>query len=39
MPNNLQPLTCAHDADWYQYDVVAKSDEASREGSEDPDYY
>lgn len=33
------PLTLAHDAYWYQYDWVQTSDESTREGSEDPDYY
>lgn len=37
--DRLAPTTCAPDADWYQNDKVQTSDESTREGSEDPDYY
>lgn len=30
----MDPITCAPDSDWYEYDV-----EESREGSEDGDDY
>jgi hypothetical protein len=36
--SKLQPITCAPDCDWWQYDDRCM-DELSREGSEDGDDY
>ena len=38
-PAKIQPIRCAPDAEYHEYDVWGEHDEGSLEGSEDADAY